>query len=46
MKFPKHKWFYSFEENNGITTVTNTIQFQSKKDIEKIIKMGFEQGTL
>lgn len=44
MEFPRQKWLNSFEEINGITTVTNTIQFQSKEDMEKIMQMGFEKG--
>ena len=44
MEFPRQKWYNTFEENNGITTVTNTIQFQSKEDMEKIVQMGFEEG--
>ena len=44
IEFPRQKWFNSFEENNGITTVTNTIQFESKEDMDKINEMGFEEG--
>jgi uncharacterized protein YndB with AHSA1/START domain len=44
MEFPRQKWFNTFEENNGITTVTNTIQFESKEDMDKINEMGFEEG--
>ena len=43
-EFPRQKWFNTFEENNGITTVTNTIQFDSKEDMDKINEMGFEEG--
>ncbi len=44
MELPRQKWFNTFEENNGITTVTNSIQFESKEDMDKIIEMGFEEG--
>lgn len=43
-EFPKQKWFNTFEKSNGITTITNTIQFENKEDMDKIIEMGFEEG--
>lgn len=44
MELPRQKWFNTFEENNGVTTVTNSIQFETKEDMDKIIEMGFEEG--
>jgi uncharacterized protein YndB with AHSA1/START domain len=41
---PRMKWQNSFTFQNGITTVTNTIQFETKEEIKQTIEMGFEQG--
>lgn len=41
---PLTEWVNIFEEKDGITTVTNTLQFQEVKDLQTIVDMGFEEG--
>lgn len=42
--FPRGIWANSFVEENGITTVTNSLSFEKEKDMEQLLKMGFEEG--
>jgi uncharacterized protein YndB with AHSA1/START domain len=44
MAFPRMKWTNSFDEENGITRVTNIITFSQEEDMKQILEMGFEQG--
>jgi uncharacterized protein YndB with AHSA1/START domain len=43
-EFPRMKWFNQFNEINGVTTITNTINFEHIHDMNRILEMGFEQG--
>lgn len=41
---PRSFWTNVFTENNGITTVSSTLQHNSLADIETMIEMGFKEG--
>lgn len=41
---PRADWNTSFSEENGFTTVTNTISFEKEADMKQILLMGFEEG--
>ena len=41
---PRMNWRNDFSFENGITTVTNTITYEKKEDMDKILEMGFEEG--
>lgn len=43
-EFAPMTWKKTFTESAGITTVKNEVSFPEKKDLEKILEMGFEQG--
>ncbi|GAL86128.1 hypothetical protein MYP_3357 [Sporocytophaga myxococcoides] len=41
----KHSlWIIDFTENNGVTTVSITLQHEKLEDIEMMIEMGFKEG--
>jgi uncharacterized protein YndB with AHSA1/START domain len=44
MDFPRMNWKNSFNEENGITKVTNEITFSQEEDMKQILEMGFEEG--
>lgn len=41
---PRSFWTNTFTEENGITTVTITLQQDSLADIEMLMEMGFKEG--
>lgn len=41
---PQMHWVINFSEDNHVTTVSIDITADSKKDIDGILKMGFEEG--
>ena len=41
---PVGQWTNEFTETAEGTTVTNTLQFQTEKDLQTLVDMGFEQG--
>lgn len=41
---PQMRWENVFSEQNGVTTVTNTLHFASEEDRKQLMEMGFEQG--
>jgi len=41
---PQHLWENQFSIKEGHTLVTCTLTFDTLKDLEKIIEMGFEGG--
>lgn len=41
---PRSMWENSFSEHDGITMVTVVIRFDTAKDVENIIQMGFKEG--
>lgn len=43
-EFPRSLWTNVFQENKTTTTVTITIKYESFKDLEKIIALGFKEG--
>jgi PhnB protein len=42
--FPRTNWKNSFDEENGITKVTNILTYANEEDMKQILKMGFEEG--
>lgn len=43
-KFASMTWTNTFSEENGVTTVINSLAFERKADMKEILKMGFEDG--
>jgi PhnB protein len=41
---PSTRWHVRFEENDGKTTVTSTLSFDTVEAMNGIIEMGFEEG--
>lgn len=42
--FPRMDWANSFHEENGITTITNIISFETEAEMKQLLEMGFEGG--
>jgi uncharacterized protein YndB with AHSA1/START domain len=42
--FPSTRWVNSFEHKNGITFITNTLNFEKLENMNTLCEMGFEQG--
>lgn len=41
---PRMKWQNSFSEEKGVTTVVSTLHGETEDDLNKIVRMGFEEG--
>nr|WP_294937201.1 SRPBCC domain-containing protein [uncultured Flavobacterium sp.] len=41
---PQMKWHNTFSFENGITTITNILNFEKPGDMSKTLEMGFEEG--
>lgn len=41
---PRTIWSNTFHEEDGITTVSITLEFKTEEDLKAIIEMGFKEG--
>lgn len=45
-EMPRTIWHNTFAEENSVTTVTNTLQFDSIEQLERLNELGFEDGYM
>jgi uncharacterized glyoxalase superfamily protein PhnB/uncharacterized protein YndB with AHSA1/START domain len=43
-EWPRSLWTNQFRQNNGVTTVSISINYEKLSDLEKIVEVGFKQG--